>query len=814
VQLLELRCVRSADREPTESSLDPTRNDHIEALFRRLAAVSSGPVTLLRCQAGSRANEPAQALDGVLAEPAALAQGLTGSGCQAAIEWVYITAHAQPVLGVERIAADLACTATAVLVLPRELPNLRARWLDVDRSDCPLAAARSAAAIADELAREADFQPVAFRHGRRWQREYRRIAPAAEPAALRSKGRYVITGGLGRMGLSLAEHLVSEYGARVALVHRTELPPRARFGELASDTAEVASIAQIVSTLLKLEERGAELELVRADVSCSEQMSALFARLEDTWGAVDGVFHLAATFEERTFGMLHDATPSTADANSGPKLRGAQVLAALTARHAVGFCCLASSVSSEFGGLGNFGYASSNRALDVMAHRFDGEHGTRWVSVALDYYRPQAAEDGRADPRERKGALQRLLSEGVLRGRDLLVIFERALALRAVPNVVACALPIERHVTRFEKSLATRREKTTRPDLTSAYRGPQLPVESQLVEIWEELLGVSPIGVRDDFFELGGDSLLAMRLVQLCRDRLGLRTTVKSLLGSPSIERFVKLVDASDEGVEMFALKSPATARHTLVCVPYAGGTELAFKPLAAELPEDFEVLVVPPLRNVRERERMLEKVLAELMHVQSPLYIYGHCGGSSVAVELARRLELEGRPAACVFAAAFLPPLEGVTISDAALGTMAGGGDLATFMRSLGGLPEIATEADALEAAANMHEDGVRLGELFEHFRELAAPRPLATPLVCLFGSADPLTAGWEQRVSHWQRYFRDSRSVTFLDRGHYFVHSEPELVADVLRRVLTPDREHAMSAATDGPRGRTTMEAADDSH
>ena len=173
-------------------------------------------------------------------EPSALAQGLTGSGYKGSLYWVLLTAHSHKILGIESIDDILSQMATSVRVLPRELPQLRARWLDVD--PCPsrdAACARTAAWVWDELKVEPGFHAVACRHGRRWSREYRSLdAAQSQPkTVLREGGRYLITGGLGRMGLSLAQYLTQKPDVRVALTHSRELPPVESWSEVASGLA-------------------------------------------------------------------------------------------------------------------------------------------------------------------------------------------------------------------------------------------------------------------------------------------------------------------------------------------------------------------------------------------------------------------------------------------------------------------------------------------------------------------------------------------------------------------------------------------------
>ncbi len=71
----------------------------------------------------------------------------------------------------------------------------------------------------------------------------------------------------------------------------------------------------------------------------------------------------------------------------------------------------------------------------------------------------------------------------------------------------------------------------------SSYVGPRNPLEQLLVELWQEVLVVDRVGVRDDFFALGGDSLAAAAIISEVHDRLGLELTVKRLLECPTVEQ-------------------------------------------------------------------------------------------------------------------------------------------------------------------------------------------------------------------------------------------------------------------------------------
>ena len=107
------------------------------------------------------------------------------------------------------------------------------------------------------------------------------------------------------------------------------------------------------------------------------------------------------------------------------------------------------------------------------------------------------------------------------------------------------------------------------------------------------------------------------------------------------------------------------------------------------------------------------------------------------------------------MFVAATLPPETGTTLTQNAQRAMTSETNIKAFLQAMGGLAEHANDAGAREAVAAMHDDGVHWSDVFEQFRVHATKQRLRSPLVCVFGEADPLTLGWEQRSKDWNNYF-----------------------------------------------------------
>lgn len=190
---------------------------------------------------------------------------------------------------------------------------------------------------------------------------------------------------------------------------------------------------------------------------------------------------------------------------------------------------------------------------------------------------------------------------------------------------------------------------TLERDAESTYAEPTTDFQRRLVSIWEAELGISPIGIADDFFDLGLTSIVAARLFARLERELGASLPLGALFRAPTIERFAALMSEESSAGRWTSLVpiQPEGAQPPLFCVHGGAGTILHLQPLARRLGPDqpFYGLQArglyggaPPHRTV---EQMAEHYLDELRTVQphGPYYLAGYCFGSIVAFEMAQRL-------------------------------------------------------------------------------------------------------------------------------------------------------------------------------
>jgi amino acid adenylation domain-containing protein/FkbM family methyltransferase len=182
---------------------------------------------------------------------------------------------------------------------------------------------------------------------------------------------------------------------------------------------------------------------------------------------------------------------------------------------------------------------------------------------------------------------------------------------------------------------------------------PRDALELHLQQVWEELLGIEPIGIDEDFFKLGGHSLMAARLAAWIRAKLGVEISLAALFVTPTIEAMARAIRDDPSGVRsssIVALRAEGR-RLPFFCVHPAGGNVVCYAELARHVGEDqpFYAIEAPALTG-REApmltiEEMAERYIRQVREIQpSGPYLLGAASmGGVIIFEMARRLLAAG---------------------------------------------------------------------------------------------------------------------------------------------------------------------------
>ncbi|MBI3243491.1 MAG: SDR family NAD(P)-dependent oxidoreductase [Chloroflexi bacterium] len=221
--------------------------------------------------------------------------------------------------------------------------------------------AEDAVTLLDEIWESDGEDQIAFRDGERYvaRLERSREKPVeARPLTLRPDATYLISGGLGGVGLQVARWLAVNGAQHLLLTGRTGLPERSEWKTVSPDSKFGKQIAAVQA----LEEQGATVTVAKADVADLAQMTELFRR---TTPPVRGVIHAAGLTTNKP---LKELDADSFQAILHPKVSGAWALHQLTQKMALDFFVMFSSGASVWGSQGLAHYAAANHFLDALAH--------------------------------------------------------------------------------------------------------------------------------------------------------------------------------------------------------------------------------------------------------------------------------------------------------------------------------------------------------------------------------------------------------------------------------------------------------------
>ncbi|HYO72994.1 MAG TPA: SDR family NAD(P)-dependent oxidoreductase [Archangium sp.] len=423
-------------------------------------------------------------------------------------------------------------------VIDLEVPELRCTRVDLDPEDLE----GSVRLLYAELGGGGGVseREVAFRGGVRLHPVLRKDTGArASSIPLRADATYLVTGGLGGLGLAVARWMVEQGARHLVLVGRR------------------APSAQASEAVRALEQSGAHVTVASADVSHEAEVARLLQRIDADSPPLRGIVHSA--------GVLHDGALPQQDLERfervmAPKVAGAWNLHRLTQGRPLDFFVLFSSASAMLGSPGQANYAAANTFLDALAHE---RRARGLVAQSLDW--GPWAETGMVGAPD--GTLARALERRGIRPlatKQALALFGESLASgRPQLALMSVQWPVYLEVlgakgrsSFYEAVAPTRPAAGANAAVTSArprhplaerlkaalpHERPQV-LESSLQEEVARILRLEPsqLDWRQGFAEMGMDSLMAIELRNVLQKGLGVSVPATVALDHPTIDFLVR----------------------------------------------------------------------------------------------------------------------------------------------------------------------------------------------------------------------------------------------------------------------------------
>lgn len=426
------------------------------------------------------------------------------------------------VTGDEKIIPAKATVLGALRVIPKEFPNITCRAIDIDGLT-----GSSTRLLLRELQYASSDLEVALRGKFRYVKSFEKIDASftKEHSTFRTAGTYLITGASGAMGTTFSRYLAEHFQCNLILFSRSEIP-----------NAEI----------LKLKSQGSKVLTFQCDMTDADSIVNGIRKAEAVFGDIHGVIHTAGVVDFG--GIIIHRTPEDDEKVFSPKVFGTQILLNDFRLKKLDFFLNCSAFSASAAPFGEVAYVAANIYQDAVAdcgHPQFPVISIQWpklkeIGAAVKASKHLSPEEYELDfkfaitPAETIKVLLHALYLGIPVPLISTFDIERFLALKADLKELAPD-------NSSKKSPGGRMKE--RPHLNSIYTSPETATEKKLAEQMRNFFAIDAIGIDDNFFDLGGDSLKAMMFIKKIKNEFSVSFTLKEFFIKPTIRGIADEID-------------------------------------------------------------------------------------------------------------------------------------------------------------------------------------------------------------------------------------------------------------------------------
>lgn len=449
------------------------------------------------------------------------------------INIVLVAKYVSEVTGDERtIYPENATLFGLAKVIGMEQRNLSCKCIDIDENI-------NLNDLLIEVECSDSYSNIAIRDNKRYVEEIKKLdinSFNTEDISFKQEGAYIITGGLGGLGLEMAKFLASKSCRNIILINRTAIPERGQWNNILVSKGETI-FKEKIRKIKETESLGANVVVYNADVANYTRMKQVVGELKDKYKRINGVIHSAGIGSE---GFIYNKKEETFVNTLMPKVYGTYILNKLLMNDEMDFFICFSSITSVTGGLGQGDYTAANAYLDTfqayrnkLGKRTLTINWTGWEEVGMAK-RYGVNVDGTFRILSTNKAID-LFSNAISRNMKRVIIgeinfdyishnhlnddFDYKLSNSLKKYILQNITPAKKHQGTTEQlSLTTTRLIGKNPNNLTY-------TEKLLAQIWGKVLGYNQLDIRDNFFEIGGDSILAVRMeVELEKNGIHLKS--------------------------------------------------------------------------------------------------------------------------------------------------------------------------------------------------------------------------------------------------------------------------------------------------
>lgn len=549
----------------SEYSIDPTNRDHYDKLISSLAHAGFEPTHLVHALYLAEEAMDTSAWNAVLSKGYISLMHLIRAIGKA--NWTHaislsLLATDTTIVESEDVINPLKRSALGALkVIPLEYPNLNCQLIDVSLRTQDTSIKNCTDLIYEEFG---GTRFLALRGNEKFVPGYERVdIEEAEQSNIEFKedGFYLITGGFGGMGFSVAQDLARSSKVNVVLIVRSDFPERKDWDQWLSTHESDDKNSVRIKKIRACEQHGSCVSVAKADVSDKDKLGQAIGHATSQFGPLRGIIWAAGVIDDG--GIIQTRAEEDFLSYTRSKIHGLLTIMDLVDLSTLDFMSVFSSMGNILyhGKFGQVAYNVSNEFVESFSAYASKRFGIRVNAINWNDWRDvgmTVRAVGKKSGENRTEYINQMLGEDVVSPDQGVRIFRNCLN-GVHPAYYISKYDIDHAIKKSQENLLKQGklnlakrdavQKFPRPKISVKYQAPINEVETKLAHLFSNLFGYDQVGRNDDFFELGGDSLKAMALIVGLEEEFGTRISLESFFNNPKIELLAQVLSGEDEEV-------------------------------------------------------------------------------------------------------------------------------------------------------------------------------------------------------------------------------------------------------------------------
>ncbi len=531
--------------------IDPEDPEHYFQLFKELNNKDSLPSLIIHCWDIKLQNRKQELSAEYISESLItgyysllnIANAIAKYHINQNVEIQIVTNNINLVNGDEKCVYPEKATLTGpVKVIPQEFRNINCRLIEFCLNDIISKLDVVVSQIARVINSKSNEIHIALRKNYYWSKQFipfKQNIKLKEETCFRKEKVYLIFGGTGGIGLEMARYISKLTKSTLILVGKTSFPNESNWSNILSQAGESDTLRRKIESIIEIKKYGSDVEVFAIDVSCETEMSNFYGKISKKYGKVHGVIHSAGIAD----GMLIQGRRK----NDSQKVFASKILGAINVSQFFGnknldFLIFNSSLSSVISPLGQVAYASANAFLDAFAEYLNPYSERKIISINWDAWQKVGmAENSLKKYQGEDNSIRDELEYGILPFEGVEVF--KSVITNNFSQVLISTRDFNCLLSRYFENMKVvvansgKKEIVEGQNSSMKVKGfiPEKELQDQLCVLYKDIFGYESFGVNDNFFEMGGNSLLAINLASKVNKQLGKNITFLDILEFPTI---------------------------------------------------------------------------------------------------------------------------------------------------------------------------------------------------------------------------------------------------------------------------------------